>query len=179
MGTITPERQDIFEEEVSYRAAISEATNFKLGASINFINRFQTDSKVWEVNGPYSSALNTTGVDGVYDCQQNMEIYGIFMYNLIPGTSGNTEFNIRKHTASNQAGSTIFATRPRLSYLSGINSGLSKRFYDNVILQNPSGSIQPILVSTSLNAGDFLTCDLTASQFGGQNAGIRIHLRPR
>lgn len=164
---------------MQFRASVSEAVGNKIGASVNFINTMQTDTKLWCINGDYYNSFVKVGIDGVYVCKRNMEIYALSMYNLVAGTSGNTEFDLLRHTASGQAGTSIFSTKPSLNFASGVNSYLAKRFYDNVVLQNPTGCVQPVLVSALLNEGDMITCSMTQTQFPGQSAGIELEVRPR
>ena len=180
MADITPFKSNIKTEDVQFRSSVSEAVGNKIGASVNFINTYQYDSKEWTANGPYSiTGVPDNGIDIAYLCQSNMEIYGLNMFNNVPGSSGVIEFDIRKHTASNQAGTSIFTTTPKLSYLAGVYACLSIRFSDNTILQNPAGSTMPVLLSSNLNQGDFLTCHFIQKQVGGESAGIEILLRPR
>jgi len=180
MADITPAKFNVQTQDTQFRASISESVGSKIGGSINFINNYQYDSKLWTANGPYSiTSSPDAGIDAAYLCQTNMDIYGINMFNHIPGSSGSIEFDILKHTASNQAGTSIFSTKPSLSFSSGIYSALSYRFFDSTILQNPTGAVLPVLVSTLLSAGDFLTCTITNKQVGGANASIELLLRPR
>lgn len=179
MGDISPVRYNIKTEDVQFRSSVSEAVGNKMGGVMNFINTRQTDSKMWCINGNYYASFATIGVDGVYICPVDMEVYAVSMYNLVPGSSGLIEFDLKRHTASGQAGASIFSARPALSYLSGINSFLAKRFFDNVILQNPAGCVQPVLAISQFNAGDMITCNITSTQVDGQSAGIILDVRPR
>lgn len=181
MGTeITPERKNIYIEDVQYRASISEAVGQKLGAGVNFINVAQHQEKLWALNGPYS-ILGTpqTGVDGAFVPRYNMEIIAIAVYNLVAGASGITEFDIIKHTASGGSGTSIFTTKPSLSYSSGNNSFLVYDFINSVAQENPTGCTQPVVTSVNIDAWDMLTCNLTSAQASGQSAGILLMMRPR
>lgn len=181
MGTeVTPERKNIYIEDVQYRASVSEAVGQKMAGAINFINVGQHVERQWNLNGLYSY-LGTpqTGVDGAFVIWYNMEIVGISMYNLVAGSGGTTQLDILKHTTSGGAGSSIFSTKPTLSYLSGNNSVLFYDFLNATAIHAPTGCTQPVLTSTSLTKGDMLTMNLTSAQVSGQSCGITLHMRPR
>lgn len=179
MADIVGTRYNIKTEDVIFRSSVSEAVGNKLGAAVNFINTKQTDSKLWYLNGNYSSSPNTIGVDGAYICEVDMEIYFVGMYNLIAGSAGSTEFDLFRHTSSGVGGGSIFSSKPSLPFSAGNNAYLAKRFFDNTILENPAGCVQPVLISANLDAGDMITCNLTGVQVDGQNAGIILNMRPR
>lgn len=179
MADVVSFRSNIKTEDVQFRSSVSEAVGNKIGASINFINTRQTDSKLWTINGNYYNSFTKVGIDGAYICSVDMEVYSITMYNLVAGSSGTTTFDLIRHTGSGVAGSSIFVTKPSLGYGTGNNAFLGYRFFDSTVLEAPSGCVLPTLVSMNLDAGDMITCDMTDTQVFGQSAGITLELRPR
>jgi hypothetical protein len=180
MANITSFRDYIKTEDVQFRSSVSEAVGNKIGASINMINDYQHNNYQVKLNGPYSVLSSPQiATDGVFICDENVEIYAIDMYHNVVGSSGTFELDIIRHTYSGDTGSTIFSTRPALPFSCGAFAYLGYRFSDSTITQNPSGCTLPTLISINLNRGDMLTCNITSNQVGGQNAGITIKFRPR
>lgn len=180
MADLSPQRLNIQAEEVVYKNSVSESLLTRVGKSVNFINYRQYDSKHWFLNGPYGSVAGSqTGVDGAYICFSDMEITGIAMYNLIAGSAGTLELNIKKHASSGASGTTIFSTTPKLVFSSGNNSFLFYDFLNSTAVEAPAGCTQPVLTSINLDKGDMLTCDISQKQTAGETAGLIIMMRPR
>jgi hypothetical protein len=184
MADVSPSRKNVQIEEVRYKSSVSEATGFKLGGAINFINDRQYDTKRFDLNGPYS--INVIeglklGVDGAQPVLHNCEIVGVCMFNIVAGSSGTTELDIRKYTASNtpSGGTSIFFTRPAISYTAGNYAYVFYRFQDSTTLENPAGTTLPALTSPNLDAGDLLVVDIVQAQEGAQNCGLVLFTRPR
>ena len=133
MPDIADDRQNILQEETRYRAAVSESTWTKIGASINFINNQQFDSKTFQLNGVYplavTESLGTEGVDGIWVVQNNIEITGVFMYNLVNGSSGTTALDVHLLDGSNNDIGSIFSTTPKIASTAGDNAYL---YLDNL-----------------------------------------------
>jgi hypothetical protein len=182
MTNIVGARKNIQEEEVRYKSSVSEAVGFKLGASINFINERQYDTKAFYLNGPYwTRGAPQYAVDGAICILFDCEIVGCAMFNMIAGTSGTTTLDIRRYTASNtpSGGASIFSTKPSISYNAGNYAFVFKRFSDNQTLENPSWTTLPVLSTTNLDAGDMLVADLLTTQNGAENCGVILFVRPR
>jgi hypothetical protein len=180
MSDLPQERNFIQEEETRPKASTSTSVMSRLGQNQNFIMARMHQEKIWTANGPYNAVPGVqSGIDSGIPLPINMEIWALSMMNLVPGASGFIEFDIKRHTASGQAGTSIFTTRPRLDFSSGINSYLVKRFDDNTTPESPAGCQQPVLVSMNVDAGDMFTCDITSKQVNGESGGIILHLRPR
>lgn len=180
MADITPRRINIQEEETAYRSAVSEATLSRVGASTNFINLRQYDSRGFFLNGPYSTiASPQLGVDGAWFILFDVEIVGVGMFNLVEGSSGTTTLDIRRFTASNVGNTSIFSTRPSLSTASGSYAYVFRDVLNGVTLEAPTGSTVPVLSTTNLNAGDMLVMNKDDAQVGGENCGLLLYYRPR
>lgn len=179
MSEIAGQRKMIQIEEVAYAAAVSSGTGSRLGSSINFINLNQYDHKGWVLNGKYgTSTAAQNDVDGALPVFRDSEIVGIFMYNFIAGSSGTTQIDIKRHTASG-SGTTIFSIKPSISFTAGNNAYLSYWLDPSEILENPTGTVIPTFSVTSLDKGDALTLDFVSKQLGGNGLTVALALRPR
>jgi hypothetical protein len=183
MSFIVPVRQNLRTQDVAYRRSVSEIILSKVGSSINFINDFQYDSKAWFLNGPYSIVTGAqTGVDGAYFCAFNMEIVGVIMFNLVKGSSGTTTIDIRRFTAPNTptGGASIFSVKPSIASTASNNTYVGRIITpDAVTIANPAGTTLPTLLTTQLNQGDMLTCNIDSKMSQGQSAGLVLFLKPR
>lgn len=181
MSDVIEERIIIQNEEVSYRAAVSEASATRMAAVTNLISKRQYDAKAFYVNGKYGLFNSPQiSVDGAHTFLFDVEIVGILMFNMTAGISGTTTFDIFKYSTTGGSGSSIFTTKPSLIFSSGNNSFLVSRFgEDPTTLQNPSGSTLPILNSAFLDAGEIIALNIDARQVRAENAGLVIYFRPR
>jgi len=180
MSDISPLRKIIQVEEARYPAATSESFATRVGSSINFINTYQHMEKEWVLNGRYGATTGAqTSVDGAIPIGRDLEIVGFFMYNAVAGVSGSTEIDIKRHTVSGSAGSSIFTVRPQISYTAGNDAYLMVWFNPAETLSNPSGTTLPTLPSYNLDKGDALTLDFINRQQNGESLTISIMVRPR
>lgn len=179
MSEITPARQNIHEEETRYRAAVSEATAQKLGASINFINDKQHSEKQFFANGPYwYASMPQTYVDGLVFFEFDAEIINVWAYSSAPGSSGTTELDVKRATAPGGAFSSIFSTTPKFA-----STHATPAWVDADGTQAAgTGVTAPVLSTTNVDAGDALRFDIIQSMTGNGNevvVGIIVHYRPR
>jgi hypothetical protein len=184
MSDITPRRIIIQQEETKYRASVSEATLSRVGATTNFINMKQYDSRGFFLNGAYRYAMGQTGVDGAWGILFDIEIVGIMMFNLVAGTSSllgqqRTILDIRRWTASNTGNTSIFTDKPIINYTAPNNAYLFIDLLNSTTLENPTGTFLPTMAVTQLNAGDMLTMNCEEGMLGAQNCGLLIYYRPR
>lgn len=181
MPVIAPIRKNIFEEDVRFRASVSEAVGNKIGSSVNFINERQYDVKNFFINGNYGimSAYPQLSVDGRCWFQNDAYITGILVYSDVPGSSGTTELDIKKSSDGGFSWASIFSTTPKFNSTA---SGLRHCVVDYVGATSvtPTGFTAPILITNNFNAGDVLRVDIIQKMAGTpQNCGILLHFRPR
>lgn len=189
MADITPARRYIQTEEVRYRAAVSEAVGLKLGEMHNFIGKRQFDHLTLFLNGPYSIVTPPQyGVDGLFVFPFDAEIINVAIFNLVAGSGGTLELDLKKATSSGGAFSSIFTTTPKVTSAASNNAfGLSYDISDTTDGQSwaaasaPTGITLGVLSSTpySVSAGNALRLDMIQSMTGGQNAGLIVFHRPR
>ena len=178
MADITPARANIQQEAVTFRAAVSESILQTVGASINFINNRQFDSKPYFINGPYAATgVNETAVDGLYIVPPgiNSVIFAVAMYNITAGSGGTTTLDVKVATASGGSFTTIFATPPAIASTAGNNAWVATG-------GSGTGLTAPVLTGTTydLNAGYALRVDFTGKQTGRpENCGLILYTRPR
>jgi len=179
MAKVSPILNDLYEQELSSGSAASEDTMQKVASSVNFWNAFYEGQRGWFVNGNYS-LFNTpiVGVDGAYGCITNMSVYGITVFNLVAGSSGNTELDIQVNPAVGGSYS-LFSTKPVLNYQSGNNARIIMNATTGQVLAQSSFSTLPELATTNLLAGDLLTLNINQVQNNGQSCGLVLSLRPR
>jgi hypothetical protein len=139
------------------------------------------DSRAFTLNGPYYIVGAENGVDGGWGVLFDMEIIGVMMYNLVSGSSGTTQLDVRRFTGPNSpsGGTSIFSTRPAISSAAPNNAYVFRDVLNGVTLASGTGTTVPVLSITQLNAGDMLTLNKASSQNGGETAGLIIYYRPR
>lgn len=178
MADYTSLRKNIQTEEVDFQSSVSEATAKKLAGSINFINNRQHTEKQFFANGRYGimSSYPQIGVDGLVFFEFNATIINVWAFNLIVGSSGTTEMDVKRATSSGGAFTTIFSTTPKFTSASANNSYVDANGY-----QAPTtGVTAPVLSITNVDQGDALRFDLISAMGGfPENCGIIIHYQPR
>lgn len=176
MALLADVRRYVDELEIKYRAAVSESTFSKIGSAINFILHRTHEKKDFFLNGRYGVAsVPALGVDGVCIFEFDAEIFAVYMFNHVAGSSGTTELDVKKQATSGGAYSTIFSTTPKITSAAGNYARIGTG-------ETVSGCTAPVLTSTPLNvsAGEALRLDLISAQGGvPENCGIVIHYRPR
>lgn len=181
MPVIAPIRKNIFEEDVRFRASVSEAVGNKIGSSVNFINERQYDVKNFFINGNYSimSTYPQLSVDGRCWFQNDAFITGILVYSDIKGLAGTTELDIKKSSDGGATWASIFSTTPKFNTTTNNFSHCVVDYVGTTSI-TPVGWTAPILVTNNFNAGDVLRVDIiTTMTVSPQNCGILLHFRPR
>lgn len=175
MGDVAVSRRNIKEEEVRYRAAVSESTGFKIAGAINFINTYQYNTKDFFLNGEYGIAtVPATALDGLYVFPFNVEIFDAAMFNLVAGSGGTTELDVKIATAPGGAFASIFSTTPKIAATAGAAAWVKTG-------GSGTGLTAPVISGGVLQvaAGSAIRLDLIQKQTGSpKNCGINIFFRP-
>lgn len=182
MPKIAPQRIDIYQEDVRFKASVSEFVGTKIGGAVNFINERQIYDKQFFVNGPYSiMTFPKLGIDGGVGFLFDADIVGVLFFNLVKGTSGVTKFDIRRFTGPNtpSGGASIFTVKPELHFTQPNNAYAIKNVLTNTDIVTGPWAVMPTMAVTQLNAGDFLQFDLLDGQVGAENCGLVLYVRPR
>lgn len=179
MTQITGARNIIQQEEVSYRAGVTEGTFTRLGATLNFISDFQYDSHAWHLNGPYRLFGNALGPDGVFPVLFDFEIVGYIMYSGETGTSGTTTIDIRTLINGGTDDGSIFTTKPSVNSSSANSSYSLVDVVNSDVLALPTGHTQAIFNKVNFNRGEALRLDINSAMTGASNFQFQILFRPR
>ena len=175
MALLSDVKSYIDELETRYRAAVSEATIQKMGKMINFLGHRSYDTKAFFLNGRYGGASAQNGVDGLYVFPFDCEIFNIYIFNNVAGSSGTLELDIKKSTDPAGAFTSIFSTTPKITSAAG-------NFVWIGVGETLAGATAPVLTSStiSVNAGDAVRIDLIQAQAGNaENCGLIVYHRPR
>lgn len=175
MADVPEERLLIQSEEVAYRAAVSEATMTRVGATANFINKRYLTETNFNLNGQYNIAAPNLDVDGkrTYPYDFSIVDLGIFSGNS-NGTSGTTELDIKWKPQNSGAFASIFSTTPKFTFSAAANNSC-------FIGQTVTNFTAPVLSKTDFDAYDILKIDIITTVAGSDldYAGIKIFTRPR
>jgi hypothetical protein len=175
---VVPSRNIIQQEEVAYRASVSEATMTRIGALNNFHAFFQHNRHDWHINGAVGQALGTQGPDGVFTCLFNMEIVGYSFYHGLGGINGQSIIDLHWLSNGGTDEGSIWTTRPQ------IDSTASDQAYgvfnqlDNVAVVEPTGVSLGELSKTQFVAGDAIRFDVDDVMAGSNNLQFTIMYRP-
>jgi hypothetical protein len=179
MAEITPARSNIFEEDVAFKQSISSAVGTKIGQGLNFVNLFQFDQHNWNLNGDFSVVAASEVGDGVFICQEDMELVG---YALYIGTNGSTGSSITcdLHWISSDGtdNGTIFSTKPSIA-TSAADGSFTHSNIRAASSEVPTGHTEGTFSKTTFDRHDGIRLDLDSSTGGASNLQLIIFFRPR
>jgi hypothetical protein len=159
--------------EARYLAAVSESILKRLGAVCNFINTRHIEREKFALNGFYEPRAGYLAVDGIFIFEFDSEIVNAHIYNLIKGTGGTTELDIKWKPQVGGAWASIFSTTPKIA--STVSDYSSCGVGDSI-----TGFTAPVLSKTQFAAKDMLRLDLVTCMTGSPvGCGINLHHRPR
>ena len=182
MANLPEARKDIALEDVAFRSSVSESVGGKIGASINFINRRQTDKHDWHLNGAYSMGVGSAGPDGIFVFPFDAEIVAHVLYSGTVGTAGTTTISIKRLAAGGTVLGELFTINPFVNSTSASGSYSAYRWSDGTTLALPTGhSIGTIFPASNLQftAGQGVRLDLVGAMTAGQTLQFTIYFRPR
>lgn len=175
------ERAFFFDEDVQYRAAVSESLLGKVARTNNFINRRHVETMRFKINGNYGPNVIATppflSVDGIHFFDSAAEIANIIIYNRIKGTAGETKLDIKWKAQGGSTWTSIFT---------GVG-GVVPKFdasaadYDGCGMgATVTGFTAAVPVKTQFAAGDMIRMDLMEAMTGNPSTcGLIVHIRPR
>lgn len=190
MTDVSRLRQNIQVEETQYGAGVSEFTLQKVGGSVNFINDRQYDTRKVCLDGPYWVAtVPLTGVEALEPFPFDTEIFNCAMYNMVAGSSGTTEIDVKVCTSSGGSFASIFTVTPKISYNAGNDNYFLMKDEDGNANTAGTGQTMPTWSATYIDAitghlnipaGAALRTDLVNKQGGTpENAGLILYFRAR
>jgi len=179
VAIITDARVNIQEEDVQFRSSVSEAVGNKLGGSINFVNNRQFDKHSWHLNGDFSVVTLADVNDGVFVCQEDMEIVGYALYIDTNGTTdGPIIVDLHWRLTDGTDNGTIFTTRPEIAISASDNSCThsNTRATSNEL---PTGHTLGVFSKTEFDRHDLIKLELDQTSGGSQGLQLTIFFRPR
>jgi hypothetical protein len=174
MGTeITAENARMYEEDVRYGAAVSEAVGYKLGGLMNYIaDKFSYyDFGVVGANYDTLSAYPYTFSNQQEVIDLDATIYRIEVTNDVAGTSGTTEFRIEKQVGGVGGWTNIFSVN--CSILHSASDALAFTTEDAA----PTGVTLPVVSTAGILKGDRLRFVLVSAAAGASNLKVKVVTR--
>lgn len=148
-------------EQVVTRRPTSESLFQPFAGSVNLMLKNGVYMTRFKLNGSYKGGTTLARFDGFERLYKNVQIIAAAIFNGSPGTSGTTEVDIKRFTASGGVGTSIFSVTPKVASTAPANSWAATG-------ESVSGVTAPVLTSTplNLNAGDTLQANLVSSMAG-------------
>lgn len=175
MANITPERILIQQEETKFRAAVSESTLSRVGATSNFINLYQLDTVDFKANGAYNlGPLPNNQFDGIVTFPFAFEVlYAAIFTGPTTASGGTTELDIKWKPYSSGSYASIFSTTPKFTSAAAASDAV----YNG---SSKTGFVAPVLSKTQFDAWDLLRFDIVTAVTGTQKGcGLKLFWRPR
>lgn len=179
MATLVPDlKKFIVGLEVKNAASVSEATWRKIAGMINFLGHRAHQEKNFMVNGNYGMFQGhypINAIDGLAFFEFDAEIFNVWVYNIVPGSSGITELDLKIKPKLSGAFTSIFSTTPKIGSTAPANT-----FFE--VGDVATGITAPVLnggVPYLVNKGDAIRLDLISAMNEAEHCGIVIHFRPR
>lgn len=177
MASLVPDlKKFIVGLEVKNAAAVSESTWRKIAGMINFIGHRTHQEKAFPVNGSYGmlTTYPINAIDGYAFFEYDAEIFNVWVYSIVPGTSGTTELDIKVKPKLSGSFTSIFTTTPKVT-----SAAAAESFF--CVGDTGTGITAPVLVggSYNVNAGDGIRLDVISAMAGAEHCGVVVHFRPR
>lgn len=183
MADLADERINIQQDEVKYRAAVSEVLLTRVGSAINFINNKQYKHFEFGFLKAVGTAANPTYakfspplvISDFEAFPTNSEIVGIEVEHDVTGSSGTSELDIEWSTQNSGTWSTIFSTTPKVASTAPNDAQFDT--FGNA--STPTGCTVPVLSKSTFNAGDRIRCKCLSLMAGTPNGfKLTIFYRP-
>lgn len=188
---VTPTRTLVYTPGAQFRSAVSEDLIQRIAGLQNFISLYQHSEKQFFLNGPYDIVTPPlTALDGLTVFEFDATIIDVWMFNIVAGSAGTTELDIKMATTSGGAFSSIFSTTPKITSAAGNNAwvGNPSVWTTGTAVQDatytvPTGCTRPVLSgggqTLNVDKHSALRLDILQAQTGGQNCGLLVHYIPR
>lgn len=178
MAIITPAPNFIREEEVRYKAAVSEATFTKMGASINYILTKVKDKIEIDLTGYYFiSDVSTKGYGGVRYFTNEVEILSYYLSNAQAGLSGSLAINFDVYDETGALLGNLFSTAPSINSLAGNNAVIGRDVENATDINAGPNKVVGVLNYTTFPAGYSIRSKITSIQDKGYNGYFELVVR--
>ena len=179
MATLVPDlKKFIVGLEVKNAASVSEATWRKISGMINFLGHRSHQEKNFMVNGNYGMLQGQYpiyAIDGMAFFEFDAEIFNVWVYSIVAGSSGITELDLKVKPKLSGAFTSIFSTTPKVG-----STAPNDTFFE--VGDVGTGITAPVLdggVPYLVNRGDAIRLDVISAMIAAEHCGIVIHFRPR
>ena len=180
MADVTPSKNNLQQEEVDFKSALSEQLMTKIAGSVNFINDRQFCTFKFDFLGKFK--VISGGEDGAVIMPMDVEICAISFRLRDTGSAGSTSFNLRRvNTDGSQT--TLFDLFSSTAIPATETN--EKGFYRNYITGTyslPGGLTTSFPISDAnrlIDAGQGIRIDLIENATDAQDLSITIFYRPR
>lgn len=177
MADITPSPNTIQQEEVAYKAAVSEATFTRMGASINYIITRIFRSVGFEFGGRLNSNSVYYGMAGNRYFYRSVEIDHYYLSMEDAGSAGTTAFNAEVYDETNTLLGNLFSTPPSIDSSTGNNSVVGRDVKNGTDIEAGVGKTVGTINYTSIPAGYTLKPFLSSVQTDCENAYFELLVR--
>lgn len=175
MPVVADARNNIYQEEVVYKAAVSEAVGSKIAGAINFINNKQNKHFDMGVTGGFSVLTvpyTDIGAQEVFETAS--EITNVFVKYGVAGTASTSELDIEWAADNSGTWASIFSTTPKVG-----NAASDNNVFDaNTVCTLPANCTRPVLSKTTFAAGDKIRCNIVTAATGADTMVLKIEFRP-
>ena len=178
MAIITPAPNFIREEEVRYKAAVSEATFTKMGASINYILTKVKDKIEIDLTGYYFiNDISTKGYGGLRYFNADVDILSYYLSNAQSGLSGSLAINFDVYDETGFLLGDLFSVTPSISYLAGNNAIIGRDVENASDINAGANKVVGVLNYTTLPAGYSIRSKVVSIQDKGYNGYFELVVR--
>jgi hypothetical protein len=105
----------IQEQEVQFKAGVSEYTARRLASNVNFLFDYHIFDHAFKINGPMGPFSGKNGVDGPFVFEHDATIIDVIIYRNEAGSGGNFQVDIKQSTFPSGAWTSILSTQPVIS----------------------------------------------------------------
>lgn len=102
----------IQEQEVQFKAGVSEYTARRMASNVNFLFDYHIFDHAFKINGPMGPFSGKNGVDGPFVFEHDATIIDVIIYRNEAGSSGQFQVSIKSSTFPSGAWTSILSTQP-------------------------------------------------------------------
>ena len=183
MAEVTPAKQNIQQEEVDFKSAVSEQLLTKIAASINFINNKQFCTFKFDFMGPFKPLSG--GEDGRLVFPFDAEICCLATSLRETGTDSVTTIDLHKINTSGVDQGSIFQSfhTYNIPSLATNEKGFFRNYIDgtSVFPAGTFGGTRGDMPDANrlFSAGESLRVDVVSSADGAKDLSVTVFYRPR
>lgn len=178
MTDLTGQRIQIQQEEVAADASVNENTFSRMGQAVNFVNTQQFNVHNFHYNGLYRLFNGIVGADGVFHCDQNIQLTRLDIFQRKGGSTSSTIFDIIWYSSNGTNEGSIFSTKPEFSFNVPDFGYYQRDLINDNTIAAPVGATDPVLNRTTFPEGSILICVLDQSMPDAEDISLTLKYRP-